>query len=192
MGNGAVSPWYRLTRKWIAWFLELIFVLTVQRGKIICYVLKTFELTLTWNEFYVRVYSWFYVGSFCLDKQAVETQSRVTITFLFRQTGCWDSVKGNHNRSIGVKITVLKGEKFRDFENRPLSTFRRCLQSCCAFSGSTMSQGFVQGDPYQIDLFLLIWTKVLLPSREKRQSWKLWNAFFQKKKSKQWQVFYQI
>ena len=32
------------------------------------------------------------------------------------QTGRWDSIKGDHNRLIEVKIILIKGKEFRDFD----------------------------------------------------------------------------
>ena len=37
-------------------------------------------------------------------------------------TGCWDSVKGDYDFSIEVKITEIKGQKIWDFGNQPLKT----------------------------------------------------------------------
>ena len=33
------------------------------------------------------------------------------------KTGCWELLKGDHDRLIEVKITVVKGKQIQDFDN---------------------------------------------------------------------------
>ena len=66
------------------------------------------ELTITWNT----IFSFIWV-----------VPLSVTVQYRWRaiQTGRWDFVKGDHDRFIEVKITVIKGKQNRDFDYWPLN-----------------------------------------------------------------------
>ena len=66
------------------------------------------ELTITWNT----IFSFIWV-----------VPLSVTVQYRWRaiQTSRWDFVKGDHDRLIEVKITVIKGKQNRDFDYWPLN-----------------------------------------------------------------------
>ena len=66
------------------------------------------ELTITWNT----IFSFIWV-----------VPPSMTVQYRWRaiQTGRWDFVKGDHDRLIEVKITVIKGKQNRDFDYWPLN-----------------------------------------------------------------------
>ena len=55
--------------------------------------------------------------NYCSNLSGFLLQSNHLIQVKTTETACRDLVKGDRDRLIEVKITVIKGSNFRDFDN---------------------------------------------------------------------------
>ena len=57
---------------------------------------------------YLKLCSQFYLSGLTLSDRSLQVENNTN--------SIWDSIKGDHNRLIEVKIISIKGKEFRDFD----------------------------------------------------------------------------